>query len=93
MKKIYTFLSLAVLIGALGGLSAFETNTDPIPKEKLLRFVEKTDLNGQTRTILEKDYTGDLNDLPRGTVSKVDVRFNASTGEISERRLLVLPAE
>ncbi len=93
MKKIYTFLSLAVFVGLLGGISSFETNNEPIPKEKLLRFVEKTDLNGTTRTILEKDYTGDLNDLPRGTVSKMDVRINASTGEISERRLLVLPKE
>lgn len=93
MNKNYSLLSLLFILVCFGGLSAFQSNTDPIPKEKLLRFVEKTDVSGQTTTILERDYTGDLNNLPAGTISKVDIRVNAQTGEISERKLLVLPVE
>ncbi len=88
MKKNYTFLVPAIIVLGFG---SFQTNPNPFPKEKMLRFVDKTDVSGTTITILEKDYTGDLNNLPTGTLSKVDVRLNAQSGEIVERRLLILP--
>lgn len=88
MRKICTYLAL--FVGFLF-FAAFQTENTPIPKEKILRFIDKVDPNGKTVTIAEKDYTGDLKNLPAGTLSKVDVRVNAQTGEIVEQRLLVFP--
>lgn len=90
MKKIYPFLAIALVLILAGSLLAFKANNE-YPKEKQARFIDKKDVAANTITILEKNYQGDLENLPEGTIRKTDVRVNAKTGETLKRRILVIP--
>jgi len=85
LKYVFILVIAACLFGA------FELDTNNLSLEKQARFIDQKDPNSNTYTILEDDYTGDLNNLPTGAKKKVSVSVNAASGAVAKQRYIVLP--
>ncbi len=88
MNKLKYVIILVVVACIVG---AFELDTNHRPPEKQARFIDQTDPNSNSITILESEYTGDLNNLPKHAYKKVGIRVNAATGDATKQRFVVLP--
>lgn len=88
MDKLKYILILVVVACIFG---SFDLDLNNQPVEKQARFIDQKDPNSNTFTVLEKEYTGDLNNLPAGAKKKVSVRVNAASGDVSKQRFVVLP--